>query len=450
MQLNVALTNPRKKYNNTPMIKKDSLINFCRRMHAIIGLMAGPFIIIATLTGALYGISYATENWFYKDALFVKNQGTHHSLAQQIEAANSVVKNEGELFALRPSTDAHETSRVLYTAKNLNESEYRTLFVDPNTLEIKGDMVTYGSGGALPFRTKIDLLHRDLLLGQWGRWYSELAASWLWIMGLSGLLLFIKRFQAKRLQSKNHYQQLVNYHSYLGVLCFMGLLMFSITGLTWSGWAGDNIAKIRSTFNWITPSVQRELPLIKNTAYDLSMFDKVEEAARQNGIDAKRIEIRPGKKSQEAWLISEIERTLPTNVDAVGIDPISLKAVSRIKFQDFSIMAKLTRWGIDLHMGSLFGLLNQILLVIISVAIAMLIISGYLMWFKRKGWRIALHSNRSLWREFTYQPKGNKILIATVVLIIGIILPVFLVSLFVFVSIEELIYIVMFYQIERT
>ena len=38
-----------------------------------------------------------------------------------------------------------------------------------------------------------DDLHRNLHLGDAGRWYSEVAASWLWVLALSGLIIWITR-----------------------------------------------------------------------------------------------------------------------------------------------------------------------------------------------------------------------------------------------------------------
>ncbi len=429
---------------------KKAFIEFLRRMHAVVGLVIGPFIVIASITGALYGITFATEKWFYKDILFTKSRISPKKLSEQIATANGLVKDDGELLAVRPAANSEETTRVLYSAENLGDYEYRTIFIDPNNLEIKGDLVTYGSGGAMPLRKTMDLLHRDLLLGQWGRWYSELAASWLWIMGFTGLTLYLKRLKTNLFKSKNPYQKIVSFHSYLGLFCFIGLIMLSVTGLTWSHWAGDNISRIRAAFNWVTPSVQRELPAIKNNSFDLSMFDKIQNLARDNGIDAKRIEIKPGKRYQEAWLVSEIERTLPTKVDSIAIDPQTLRITDRAAFQDFPFMAKMTRWAIDLHTGSLFGLLNQALLIILSTAISVLAISGYVMWLKRRGWRIALPNSKSLWWEYRHQPLGNALIISFGVILIGAMLPAFLVSLLAFTLIEELIYITMFYQVERS
>jgi uncharacterized iron-regulated membrane protein len=61
--------------------------------------------------------------------------------------------------------------------------------------------------------------------------------------------------------------------------------------------------------------------------------------------------------------VNEIDRRWPTQVDAVAIDGATMQVVDRTHFADFPLMAKLTRWGVDFHMGILFGLANQLLLV---------------------------------------------------------------------------------------
>ncbi len=61
--------------------------------------------------------------------------------------------------------------------------------------------------------------------------------------------------------------------------------------------------------------------------------------------------------------MNEIDRRWPTQVDAVAIDGATMQVVDRTRFADFPLMAKLTRWGVDFHMGILFGLANQLLLV---------------------------------------------------------------------------------------
>jgi len=419
------------------------LLQFLRRLHAFVGIFIGPFIVVASITGALYGAAFAIENWLYKDILTVTGIKTHQSLASQIERANGIVGSEGELLAIRPAPTQNETSRVLYTSEKLGSSEYRTIFLDPATLEVKADIVTYGSTGAMPLRTTIDKLHRDLLFGDSGRWYSELAATWLWITGISGLFLYFNRRKNKSHQSKNPYQKLVNKHVSLGLFCLLGLLMLSVTGLTWSQYAGDNIDKLRSFMDWRTPSVSRELPAKLNASIkdDLNLFDEVVAVARKNGIDSNKLEIRPGRKINEAWLVSEIDRSYPSQVDSVSIDPDQLTMIDKVEFSKFPLMAKLTRWGIDLHMGSLFGVINQILLVVLSLGISLLGITGYWMWVKKNGWKITKSKQNTLFKELKNQPKANILLLVLVFLVAGLMLPVLLISLILFMILEEVIFV---------
>jgi uncharacterized iron-regulated membrane protein len=60
--------------------------------------------------------------------------------------------------------------------------------------------------------------------------------------------------------------------------------------------------------------------------------------------------------------VTEIDRSWPTQVDACRLI-LTMQVLDRTRFDDFPLMAKLTRWGVDFHMGILFGLANQLLLI---------------------------------------------------------------------------------------
>ncbi|STR50839.1 iron-regulated membrane protein, Iron-uptake factor PiuB [Klebsiella oxytoca] len=49
-------------------------------------------------------------------------------------------------------------------------------------------------------------------------------------------------------------------------------------------------------------------------------FDEVLQAARKAGLEAGKLEIRPPSASGRAWTVNEIDRSWPTQVDAVAID----------------------------------------------------------------------------------------------------------------------------------
>ena len=59
------------------------------------------------------------------------------------------------------------------------------------------------------------------------------------------------------------------------------------------------------------------------------------------------------------------------------------QVLDQLYFQDYPLIAKLTRWGVDAHIGILFGWMNQLVLIIYALALCSMIIYAYLAWYKR-------------------------------------------------------------------
>lgn len=424
------------------------------RLHFYIGLFIGPFIFTAALTGTLYVLTPQIEQAIYKEALTTSNTGTEKPLAEQISAARQHLTKDLPLFAVRPAPEPGTTTRVMFLDAT-TASGARALFIDPVTLDLKGNMAVYGTSGVLPFRMTLDFMHRQLLLGETGRIYSELAASWLWIAALCGIYLWLKGRKKNRpdIAAKSPYLTTRRRHGQLGWLLLLGLIFFSATGLTWSKWAGSNIGTLRHQLGWITPSVNLTLnkttdntnsdehtghrehtnQVIKNT-YSDSLFDQVLYTARQSGINADKIEIKPPRKENTAWFVREIDRSWPTQVDSVAIDPDSMKVVSRADFANFPIIAKLIRWGIDAHMGVLFGLPNQLLLAVFGGALCVMIIWGYTMWWRRRPQ--AGPTSKPLLEAWSKLTLRQKVLTLGIAIVLGLSLPVMGISLLLFLLVD--------------
>ncbi|WP_313370385.1 PepSY-associated TM helix domain-containing protein [Achromobacter animicus] len=327
-----------------------ALLALITRLHFYIGLFVGPFILVAAVTGTLFVLTPQLENLIYADQLRTTSTGAAQPLAAQVQAAQSQVGPGPRLFAVRPAPGPGETTRVMFTQPGMGDSEARALFVDPVTLKIQGDMVVYGTSGTLPFRTKLDYLHRNLMLGDLGRNYSELAASWLWIATLGGLVLwFARRGRDKALEARSPRLRARRWHGLLGLWIGIGLVFFSATGLTWSNWAGARVDQLRAQLGWITPAVSLKLPDAGTPAmaampesgehahhhggqHDHAAmapapdtvpvgFDRVLQAARQGGIDSNQLEIRPPRGAGQAWMVREVDRSWPTQVDTIAVDP---------------------------------------------------------------------------------------------------------------------------------
>ena len=173
------------------------LLPLLRRLHFFAGLLVGPFILVAALSGALYALTPTLERGMYARELTAPSTTGSTPLAEQVRAAEAYVGG-GTPVAVRPAPAPGDTTRVMFADDTLPESTTRAVFVDPATTEIRGDLPVYGTSGALPLRHWISDLHRSLHLGDVGRWYSELAASWLGIVALAGLGLWVGRLAVRR------------------------------------------------------------------------------------------------------------------------------------------------------------------------------------------------------------------------------------------------------------
>lgn len=430
------------------------MLNLIRRLHFYIGLLVAPFILVAALTGTLYVLTPQLEEALYRDALFTEPHGQARSLADQIAAARRAAGDEARIYAVRPAPGAMDTTRVQFASADLGASESRALFVDPYTLAIKGDMTVYGTSGVLPLRTWLDKLHSSLLLGDLGRNYSELAASWLWVAALGGVALWLATRPKRKLKkAKGSFAASRHWHITLGVALLAGLLFFSATGLTWSQWAGGNIDALRANLGWLTPQVNASLqadapqtpadphaehrgmmpgmkmnPAAQSNALN-GDWDRALHAARAAGIDAAKVELRQPKGEGKAWTVTEVDRSWPTQVDAVAIAPQSFAIIDQVRFDTFPLIAKLTRWGIDAHMGILFGLPNQLLLAAFGLGLCLMIALGYRMWWSRRpaaGAQHPVHTLVAAWLALSLPARAVTLLVAAA---LGYCLPVMGVSL---------------------
>ncbi|PQP41023.1 PepSY domain-containing protein [Mycolicibacterium austroafricanum] len=398
---------------------RNTFHSFFMRLHFYAGVFIGPFLLIATVSGGLYAIAPTVEQWVYRDYLHVESSGAALPLAEQVLAAQQV-QPELTVAAVRPAVDPGETTRVLFTDPSLGPSERHAVFIDPTSAESLGELTVYGNSGALPLRTWIDQLHRSLHLGDPGRVYSELAASWLWIIALGGVYLWVSRYRRMRAQGSTQTRLLtadrtatgrrrtLSWHGAVGIWIAAGLLFLSATGLTWSMYAGANITELRSALSWTTPSVSKTLPDSADDATDggsdhdghdhgagqttdaaapsqprVGDLDRVLASARAAGIGGK-VEVSIPSEATTAFTVTQTRQPWVMSNNAVAVDGATGSITDVVWFADWPLAAKLAAWGIQLHMGLLFGLINQLALVALAIGLVTVIVRGYLMWWRRR------------------------------------------------------------------
>ncbi|MFJ5840033.1 PepSY-associated TM helix domain-containing protein [Streptomyces shenzhenensis] len=364
------------------------------RLHFYAGLLVAPFLLIAAATGFLYACSYQAEKLLYSHELTVPVGPTEVPVSEQVAAARKA-HPEGTVSAVRPAPAPDATTRVLLTGvPGVDPGHTLAVFVDPYTGTVRGALEQYGTSGALPLRTWIDEFHRDLHLGDPGRLYSELAASWLWVIAGGGLVLWFSRRRAlRKVRGTSGRRRTLGLHGTIGVWAAAGFVFLSATGLTWSTYAGANIAELRTSLGQATPEVSAAAAGGEHAGHGAAAgtggdaahgvgLDTVLAAARAQDL-SDPVEIVPPADADSAYVVKQIQRSWPEKQDAVAVDPATGQVTDVLRFDDYPVLAKLSRWGIDLHSGSLFGIVNQIALALLALALVLLILWGYRMWWQR-------------------------------------------------------------------
>ena len=136
------------------------------RLHFYAGVLVGPFILVAAVSGLLYVWTPQVEQVLYQDLLRVPAAEQSLPLGEQVRLAEAKIPGS-EVDSVRPATTPEDSTWVHLSLPgddaDPHSSTQTTVFVDPHRGEVLGVSESYGTSGALPVRTWIDLLHRELV-----------------------------------------------------------------------------------------------------------------------------------------------------------------------------------------------------------------------------------------------------------------------------------------------
>ncbi|MGV0597536.1 PepSY-associated TM helix domain-containing protein [Mycolicibacterium porcinum] len=439
-----------------PPARTHSIRPLLVRLHFYAGVFVGPFILIAAVTGLLYALIPQIDTFVYRHELTVEHVGTERlPLAEQLAAARHA-HPEGSVESIRPPAAADETTQIRLLVgpefKDVPPDYSRTVFVDPYTGAVRGALTTYGQW--MPARAWFDELHRNLHLGAFGRNYSELAASWMWVIALAGLALWIMRRRENRTmrdlvlpdRTSSGRRRTLSWHGAVGVWTIAVLLALSVSGITWSRYAGETVNGIQAQLNTTAPGVDTALSGTGPAAAhhgghggrsELRGADTVLRTAEQAGLRGP-MWMYPPTEAGQAWKVAERKRDWPTRADEIAVDPETGAVTDRVNFAQWPFLAKLTDWTIDAHMGLLFGIVNQIVLALTMVGLITVIVRGYRMWWQRRPTRGSVWAvGRAPLRGALGQlPPWGSVAVIVVTAVIGWALPLFGLSLVAFLLVD--------------
>ncbi|WP_300011597.1 PepSY domain-containing protein [Pseudonocardia sp.] len=363
----------------------EPLRRLVRRVHFYAGVLVAPFLAVLCLTGMAYVFTPQLNDVLHADELLVTPQsGPVRPLDDQVAAARAAHPGV-PLSAVEPAAAADRTTAVLLTPPGAAEGETLAVYVDPYTASVTGGLPL--QDGEPPVQHWLRTFHGDLHLGPIGAVYSEFAASWLPVLFVGGLVLWVGKRRRRRRDlvvpaaTRPGRGRIVNWHGSVGIWLTVALVFISLTGLTWSTFAGQRFQAVLTGLDARTPQMSAE-PLPDGDGAQISV-GTAEAAGRAAGLTGP-LTLTPPAGAGEPYLVAETSATVPLHRDKLALDPHTGDVVESLAFADYPLLAQLTTIGILAHTGTLFGLANQLAMTAMALGVLAMGFWGYRMWWLRR------------------------------------------------------------------
>lgn len=113
----------------------------------------------------------------------------------------------------------------------------------------------------------------------------------------------------------------------------------------------------------------------------LSLDDVIALAAKSGVVDDYGIALPSSRTG--VYTVSYFPAD-PRDERTLHIDQYSGRVLSDISYRTYGTVARAISYGTSLHMGRYFGVANQIVCSVISLGLAALSVTGFVMWLKRR------------------------------------------------------------------
>lgn len=359
-----------------------------QKIHLWLGMITGPIVFIIALTGCIYTfqeeIQDATQPY-----RFVQQQTKPFVPPSELRDRVQSVFPDKHLHALMYHTPERAAKAIFFKPYDY----YFLVYMDPY------------SGKILHVHDVTNSFFGFILDGHFYLWLPENIGQWVvssatllfLCLLISGLYLwwprnknnrkpkFTIKWQA-RWRRKNY-----DLHSVLGMYTALFAFVLLLTGLMWGfDWVRNGVYKTisggASYQEYVEPSSQ--IPQI-HQAFTLEPLDSVYKIMRRDYPKAAWIELHlPESTTGSIAANANPDATTYWKIDYRYFDQYSLteKSVDHHwgRLHEASNADKLMRMQYDIHVGAIAGIPGKILAFLVSLIIATMPISGFLIWYGRK------------------------------------------------------------------
>lgn len=347
------------------------------QIHLWSGLLAGLILIIVGFTGSL--LVFYEELTEYTNHHIMIVQPPPNGTKVPIETIERSVKEaypSYRLLNLRIPTAANQAyeARMLVRGKSAFWA-----YIDPYTGQVIGDR-----DGDSSWLWWIFMLHINLQLGNNGLIFNGIAALLLCMLSLSGIIIWWPgRSQIKDgfiIKWRANWKRLNwDLHKVTGIFMMLMLLGLGATGAYFS--FPEPLAKLVYAITLSAKPLEAPVSEITDKAADLSLNSMVkaaDEALPQDQIDYIYFPMTP----EAAYVVSK-KPTHGFGNSQIYLDQYSGKMLRVDDVRQISWGRWLLNLAVPIHFGTFGGLLTRIIWVIVGLALPMLFVTGFLMWWNR-------------------------------------------------------------------
>ncbi|MFO0901405.1 MAG: PepSY domain-containing protein [Pirellulales bacterium] len=400
------------------------------RWHFYAGLFSIPFVIVLSISGAIYLFKPQVEAWVDRDCDQLTLSGARASIAAQVRAAMETHPETIPSGYELPRT-AEASGRVLLwqNGKTLRVA------VHPESLAV---LKTQREDER--FMRWLFRLHGELLMGNRGSNLVELASSWTIVMIVTGIYLWwprhAKGWAGVLYPRLRHGKGLLyrDLHSVIGMWVSFFALFLLATGLPWAKFWGSYFKWGRQVTgtavaqqDWTTGSdespggaagagrrggaskgtdrggheghgASSEGPAAGGAAAkstgggrrrgkptmpeDLGAFDRIAATVGPLGLEYPVVIGTPAKRDG-LWTAKSMTQNRTHRVN-LELDGTTGQIVEREDFADRHWVDRVVGFGIAAHEGQLFGWANQALGAFTALGLVLISVTGVVMWWRRR------------------------------------------------------------------
>lgn len=465
------------------------------RLHFWVGLFASPALVTLAATGLIILYTQPLDLWLHRDLKVVNPSASTVTLDTQIATARQHVDPALTFDAVTPPESADRSTQVDFASDAPGERNVTQVFIDPHTGDYLGQrreldgLVGWANqlhrlfGNDGPTLSLPSLGHliapssypeASIKVGV-GNLIIEMTAVWVLVLAATGVYLWWPRAIERgkpRLAirwGKGGRIRWRDLHATTGLLLSVVLIFYIVSGLTWSRYWGENWRAVADT---ITPATEVDAPSTpakvgdfdrlgrriawadKNDPVYASAGSDVSQPLSFNDIDAiaKSEKMIPGysivppadstEDGQVVYGSYTVINHWPQKISeqrTLYLDQFSGATITNATADQDGALSRITSWGVDVHMGTQYGLFTRILATAFCLALLTSVASAFAMWWKRRPTGTAGLPGRGSEASRANTPRGAVVAIGVIATALAVLYPSFGVSLIVVLIAESII-----------